>query len=279
MSADAARGAAEAVARRSYGKLVAFLATRTRDVAGAEDALSDAFAAALRDWPEKGCPEKPEAWLLAVARRKLIDRARRSRTGEAASGELQRIVEERAEREETEIPDNRLALLFACAHPAIEAGIRAPLMLQTVLGLDAATIASAFLASPAAMSKRLVRAKEKIRRAGIPFVLPEREDLAGRLARLAVDFEFQPLGVFEQGAHQREHPFAHFRQMHPAAGAVEQPRVAFAFERVDAPAQHRLVLVQVQGGPGDAAQFGDGDEGAPLMQVGGQVQAGSRGFG
>src|SRR6185436_895521 len=84
---------ADAVARSSYGKLVAFLAARTRDVAQAEDALADAFAAALKDWPLKGCPTNPEAWLVTVARRKLIDGARRRRTHEEASGDLQLIAE------------------------------------------------------------------------------------------------------------------------------------------------------------------------------------------
>ncbi len=177
-----ARGAAEEVARSSYGKLVAFLAARTRDVATAEDALSEAFAAALADWPRNGCPMNPEAWLMTVARRKMIDGARRRSTSEAATGELQLLAEGlEAAAAEAKIPDRRLALLFACAHPAMDTGIRAPLMLQVVLGLDAKTIASAFLLSPAAMGKRLGRAKERIRQAGIPFRIPEREELAGRL--------------------------------------------------------------------------------------------------
>src|ERR1700733_15184780 len=177
-----ARTTAEAVARRSYGKLVAFLAARTRDVAAAEDALSEAFAAALVDWPRNGCPQNPEAWLMTVARRKIIDSVRRQLRGEAATGELELFADELvAVTSDTEIPDRRLALMFASAHPAIEAGIRAPLILQVVLGLDAKAIASAFLTSPAAMGKRLVRAKDKIRQAGIPFRVPEREELAGRL--------------------------------------------------------------------------------------------------
>jgi RNA polymerase sigma-70 factor (ECF subfamily) len=177
-----ARRVAEAVARRSYGKLVAFLAARTRDVAAAEDALSEAFAAALADWPRSGCPSNPEAWLLTVARRKLIDGARHSRIGEAAGDELQRLAETLdTTAADADIPDQRLALMFACTHPAIDAGIRAPLMLQVVLGLDAKRIASAFLMSPAAMSKRLVRAKDKIRQAGIPLRIPERDELAARL--------------------------------------------------------------------------------------------------
>ncbi|EIM01539.1 RNA polymerase subunit sigma-70 [Rhodanobacter denitrificans] len=180
-----ARRAADAVVRRSYGKLVAFLAAAMHDVAAAEDALSEAFAAALADWPRNGCPANPEAWLLTVARRKGIDRFRQHRNGEAAALQLRILaeIEESAvtEGDDAAIPDRRLALLFACAHPAIDTGIRAPLMLQAVLGLDAKAIAAAFLASPEAMGKRLGRAKQKIRQAGIPFVVPTRDELAGRL--------------------------------------------------------------------------------------------------
>jgi RNA polymerase sigma-70 factor (ECF subfamily) len=176
-----ARAAAEAVARRSYGKLVAYLAARTRDVAGAEDALADAFAAAIADWPLNGIPDSPEAWLLSVARRKTIDAMRRRRTGEAAADQVKLMGEELDSAPASDIPDRRLALMFACAHPAIDPAIRAPLILQTILGFDAASIASAFLVAPATMGQRLIRAKAKIKQAGIPFDVPERTELAERL--------------------------------------------------------------------------------------------------
>lgn len=176
-----ARDLAEQVARRSYGKLVAFLSSRTRDVAAAEDALSEAFAAALADWPRNGCPQNPEGWLMTVAHRKFLDAAR-STHRETPSDEMEEISGSvAAVTGAADIPDRRLGLMFACAHPAIDAGIRAPLMLQTILGLDAGRIASAFLMSPATMGQRLVRAKNKIRQAGIPLEIPERYQLRSRL--------------------------------------------------------------------------------------------------
>ena len=178
-----ARAAAARVARESYGKLVAYLAASSRDVPWAEDALADAFTSALAVWPNQGVPLNPEGWLAKAARRRLIDAARRRRTADQASETLELVDAELKEAADAHegIPDRRLALMFACAHPAIEESVRAPLMLQTILGLDAAAIASAFLVSPAAMGQRLSRAKAKIRLAGVPFKIPEREDLPERL--------------------------------------------------------------------------------------------------
>lgn len=178
-----ARSEAEKAARQAYGRLVAYLAARTRDIAAAEEALAAAFLRALEVWPVRGVPDRPEAWLLVIARNRLKDAWRRARVRSEAEATVELLMQERNANEPV-FPDDRLKLMFVCTHPAIDETIRTPLMLQTVLGLSAERIASSFLVKPSAMGQRLSRAKTKIRDAGIAFEVPDSDEFAARLPAL-----------------------------------------------------------------------------------------------
>jgi len=182
MNSDKARRTVERIARESYGRLVALLVVRTRDVASAEDSLAEAFAAALEQWPTQGVPANPDGWLVTVAKRRHLDLLRRGQTQMNGEPYLVASAIEEASHLSEELPDRRLALMFACAHPLIEPGARAPLILQTVLGITAKAIASAFLVAPASMSQRLVRAKAHIKESGIPFSVPDQCEMPERLS-------------------------------------------------------------------------------------------------
>ncbi len=190
----------ELVARSAYGRLVALLSTRTRDVAAAEDALGEALLEALTNWPRDGVPDKPQAWLLTAARHRLLDHQRRGRVRERQEAALRALTVEAAPVEPDDLPDERLRLFFLCAHPAIDPAMHAPLMLQVVLGLDAAHIAPAFLLSAAAMSQRLVRTKTKIREAAFSFELPGECELPQRLQSV-LEAIYAAYGLAWDGAH------------------------------------------------------------------------------
>jgi predicted RNA polymerase sigma factor len=181
-AAPAVRSAGVA-ARDSYGQLLALLAAATSDLAGAEDALADAFERALRTWPAQGVPGNPDAWLLTVARNRLRDEWKSARAQRAVA--LDAVPDTLAHIDDVDvdaIPDRRLELMLVCAHPAIDRAMHTPLMLNTVLGFTAEQVGRAFSVPTPTMATRLVRVKKRIKAAGIPFRIPDLADLPARMA-------------------------------------------------------------------------------------------------
>src|SRR6202167_6173409 len=181
-SAGAAARSAGVAARDSYGRLLALLAAATSDLSAAEDALADAFERALRTWPSQGVPGSPDAWLLTVARNRLRDQWKSARVQRAVPLDVgQDVLVHIDDVDVDAIPDRRLELMLVCAHPAIERAVHTPLMLNTVLGFTAEQVGRAFSVPPSTMATRLVRAKKRIKAAGIPFRIPDLADLPARM--------------------------------------------------------------------------------------------------
>jgi RNA polymerase sigma-70 factor, ECF subfamily len=185
---SAAAEALDRIFRTESGAVLATLIRVLGDFQLAEDALQDALTAALETWPAQGLPDAPGAWLTTIARRKALDRLRHARIVEAKSSALalamsleQKGARTADERDWSPVPDDQLRLIFTCCHPALSPEAQVALTLRTLGGLSIGEIARAFLATEAAIAQRLARAKQKIRRAGIPYEIPDRDSLGPRL--------------------------------------------------------------------------------------------------
>ncbi len=180
-SVDTTAAAVERIFRAEYGRVVASLAAWSRDLSLAEEAVGEALAVALESWPAAGVPENPAGWITTTARRKAIDRLRRARILQNKHEQLIESEKTVDWQEDEGPPDERLGLIFACCHPTLSREVQVTLTLKILGGLDIAEIARAFLAPEATIAKRITRAKQKIRDAGIPLVVPGAHRLPARL--------------------------------------------------------------------------------------------------
>src|SRR3954468_5557154 len=184
-STDNLRETIDEIYRRDSRRVFATLVRLLGDFDLAEEALHDAFAAAMNQWPESGMPGNPRAWLVSAGRFKAIDTMRRrARFDASLSGLAEQLTDKQEQSQQIEdkaIEDDRLRLIFTCCHPALSPEAQVALTLREVCGLTTEAIASAFLVTPATLAQRIVRAKSKIRDAGIPYQVPAREDLPERM--------------------------------------------------------------------------------------------------